>query len=273
MSTQENTANTSSARMPALFIGHGNPMNAITENIYRDTWLALGKTLPRPKAILMVSAHWQTHGTQVCLAAKPETIHDFGGFPAALFEQRYPAPGAPSHAETIRRLYPDGLVAGSHEWGLDHGAWTVLQSLFPAADVPVFQLSLNVDLDFAGHFAFAKQLASLREQGVMIIGSGNIVHNLRMLSSQGNTAAWALEFDQYVKTALESGNDEALMHIERAGNSYKLAVPTDEHYLPLLYIAAVRAEDEQPYFLTESFDLGTLSMRSVAYGITDRPIN
>ena len=262
MNPQENTHST---RMPALFIGHGNPMNAITENIYKDTWLALGKRLPRPKAILLVSAHWQTHGSQVCLVAQPETIHDFGGFPPALFAQRYPAPGAPEYAELARQLFADGMVQGSHEWGLDHGAWSILQSLFPAADVPVFQLSLNTDLDFAGHFAFAQQLAPLRDQGVMIIGSGNIVHNLRLLNTQGNTSDWARDFDQYIKTALESGNDVALLNIENAGACYKLAVPTDEHYLPLLYIAAVRQADDQMRFLTESFDLGTLSMRSVIY--------
>lgn len=265
MNNQENITNSHAARMPALFIGHGNPMNAITDNIYKDTWLELGKSLPRPNAILLISAHWQTHGSQVCLAAQPETIHDFGGFPAELFAQRYPAPGAPDYAELTRKLFADEEVTGSYEWGLDHGAWTVLQSLFPAADVPVFQLSLNIDLDFAGHFAFAQKLAVLREQGVMIIGSGNIVHNLRLLNMQGNTAAWASSFDQYVKTALETDDDHALIHIENAGESAKLAVPTDEHYLPLLYVAAVRQADDQMRFFTESFDLGTLSMRSVIY--------
>ena len=252
-------------RTPALFIGHGNPMNAITDNIYKDTWLKLGKSLPRPNAILLISAHWQTHGTQVCIAANPKTIHDFGGFPKELFAQQYPAPGAPDYAELTRQLLGDEIVIGSQEWGLDHGAWTVLQSIFPAADVPVFQLSLNVDLDFSGHFAFAQKLASLREQGVMIIGSGNIVHNLRLLDMQGTTADWAIEFDQYVKTALENSDDDALIHIQNAGKSMKLAVPTDEHYLPLLYIAAIRHADDKMRFLTESFDLGTLSMRSVIY--------
>lgn len=265
MDNQETTGKTHSHRMPAIFIGHGSPMNAITDNIYRDTWLALGKTLPRPNAILLVSAHWQTHGTQVCMAAKPETIHDFGGFPKKLFAQQYPASGAPDYAKLTQELLGDAAVTGSHEWGLDHGAWTVLQSLFPAADIPVFQLSLDVNLDFAGHFALAKKLASLREQGVMIIGSGNIVHNLRLLNMQSANADWAIEFDRYVKNALETGDDDALIHIENAGDSAKLAVPTDEHYLPLLYVAAVRQPDDKMRFLTESFDLGTLSMRSIIY--------
>src|SRR4051812_16152425 len=156
MYNQETTGKSHSTRIPAIFIGHGNPMNAITDNIYKDTWLALGKTLPRPNAILLVSAHWQTHGTQVCLAAKPETIHDFGGFPQELFAQQYPAPGAPDYAKLTQELLGDAVVTGSHEWGLAHGAWTVLQSLFPAADIPVFQLSLDVNLDLAGHFALAK---------------------------------------------------------------------------------------------------------------------
>lgn len=251
--------------MPALFIGHGNPMNAITDNIYKATWLKLGESLPRPKAILLISAHWQTHGTQVSMVTNPKTIHDFGGFPKELFAQQYPAAGAPDYAKLTQELLGPATVTGSHEWGLDHGAWTVLQSLFPAADIPVFQLSLDVDLEFTGHFKLAKKLASLRDQDVMIIGSGNIVHNLRLLNMQGGSTNWAIDFDRYVKTALENGDDDALIHIEKAGNSAKLAVPTDEHYVPLLYVAAIRQPEDKMRFLTESFDLGTLSMRSVIY--------
>jgi 4,5-DOPA dioxygenase extradiol len=252
-------------RMPAIFIGHGNPMNAITDNPYKDAWVALGKTLPRPNAILCISAHWQTRGTQVCVAKQPKTIHDFGGFPAELFAQQYPAPGAPAYAETTQALLPNGIVTGSDNWGLDHGAWTILQSLFPKADVPVFQLSLDMNLDFAAHFALAQQLASLRERGVMVIGSGNIVHNLRLLNPQGGIPDWAINFDHYIKVALETGDDDALIHIERTGESAKLAVPSDEHYLPLLYIAAMRHANDTMHFLTENFDLGSLSMRSVIY--------
>ncbi|NOT66216.1 MAG: 4,5-DOPA dioxygenase extradiol [Methylotenera sp.] len=251
--------------MPALFIGHGNPMNAITDNPYRDAWLALGKILPRPRAILCISAHWQTRNTQVCVAEKPETIHDFGGFPAALFAQQYPAPGAPEYAKMVCDLLPAGTITSTQNWGLDHGAWSILQSLFPTADVPVFQLSLDVNLDFAAHFALGKQLTNLREQGIMIIGSGNIVHNLGRLNPNGSAADWAEKFDFYIKQALETGDDAALIDIARAGDCAKLAVPTDEHYLPLLYIAAMRHTDDKMQFLTESFDLGTLSMRSVIY--------
>jgi 4,5-DOPA dioxygenase extradiol len=252
-------------RMPALFIGHGNPMNAITDNPYRDAWLALGKVLPHPHAILCVSAHWQTRGTQVCVAEQPEAIHDFGGFPAALFAQQYPAPGAPEYAKMACDLLPAGTITSTQNWGLDHGAWSILQSLFPTADVPVFQLSLDVNLDFTAHFTLGKQLASLREQGIMIIGSGNIVHNLGRLNPNGSTADWAEKFDFYIKQALETGDDAALIDITRAGDCAKLAVPTDEHYLPLLYIAAMRHVDDRMQFLTENFDMGNLSMRSVIY--------
>lgn len=250
--------------MPALFIGHGNPMNAISDNAYRDAWLALGKTLPRPAAILCISAHWQSHGTQVCAAATPRTIHDFAGFPAALFAQQYAVPGAPKFAQMTRDLFPAGIISLDYDWGLDHGAWTILQALFPTADVPVYQLSLDLNLDFKAHFVLAKKLAVLRLQGVLIVGSGNIVHNLSRLNPNV-TADWALAFDHYIKTALENADDEALIHIELAGAAAKLAVPTAEHYLPLLYIAALRHADDQMRFLTESFDLGTLSMRSVIY--------
>jgi len=254
-----------SPRMPAIFIGHGNPMNAITQNPFKDAWLALGEKLPKPRAILCVSAHWQTRGTQICTAECPKTIHDFSGFPEALYQQLYPAPGSPAYAEITRELFAKGIISNNSQWGLDHGAWCVLQAIFPDADIPVFELSLNIDLDCAAHFALAKQLAALRQRGVMIIGSGNIVHNLGMLSPQGETANWAQDFDAYIKQALEKYDDDALIHYERAGLSAQMAVPTNEHYLPLLYIAAVRHPNDKIQFFTEAFDLGTLSMRSVIY--------
>jgi len=249
--------------MPAIFIGHGNPMNAITDNPYREAWLKLGKTLPKPKAILCISAHWQTRGTRVCAVDKPQTIHDFGGFPAELFAQQYPAPGAPEYAKLVCDLLPK--ITSTQEWGLDHGAWTIMQSLFPKADVPVFQLSLDVNLNFSEHFQLAKELAVLREEGIMMIGSGNIVHNLGRLNMQGKTPDWAIAFDNYIKQSLESEDEAALIDITRAGDSATLSVPTDEHYLPLLYIAAMKHADDKLQFLTETFDLGSLSMRSVVY--------
>lgn len=254
-----------SSRMPAMFIGHGNPMNAITENPYRDAWRTLGKSLPKPNAILCVSAHWQTEGTQVCAASNPKTIHDFGGFPNELFAQQYPAPGAPEYAKIACDLLPANTITSTLDWGLDHGAWTILQSLFPKADTPAFQLSLDANLSFHEHFKLAKQLASLREQGVMILGSGNIVHNLARLNMQGNTPDWAVNFDAYIKHALMSDDELALLTIASAGEAASLAVPTDEHFLPLLYIAAVKHVNDNMQFITESFDLGSLSMRSVIY--------
>ena len=259
MKNQEKTL-----RMPALFIGHGNPMNAITDNPFREAWLALGKNLAKAKAILCISAHWQTRGTQVCEADYPQTIHDFGGFPAELFAQQYPAPGAPEYAKMACDLLPN-RIKSSLDWGLDHGAWSVLQSLFPNADVPVFQLSLDVNLDFSEHFELAKSLAVLRDQGVMIIASGNIVHNLGRLNMQVKTPDWVISFDEYIKKALQEENTEALINIGLAGDCASLSVPTDEHYLPLLYIAAMKHADDKLQFLTESFDLGALSMRSVIY--------
>lgn len=256
---------TASSLMPSMFIGHGNPMNAISENQYRDTWLQLGASLPKPQAVLCISAHWQTHGTQIFSVKQPQTIHDFGGFPQELFDQHYPAPGAPELAMRICQEFAYGKITPSTEWGLDHGAWTILQSLFPLADVPVLQLSLNLDLDFRAHFDLAKQLTPLREQGIMLLGSGNIVHNLRILNLNGEKADWAIAFDTYIKNALLAADDAALLNIEQAGDAARLAVPTPEHYLPLLYIAAARQADDNMQFLTESFDLGTLSMRSVIY--------
>lgn len=214
--------------------------------------------------ILCTSAHWQTRGTQVCAVAHPPTIHDFGGFPAELFAQQYAAPGAPEYAKLVCDLLPNNIKS-TLDWGLDHGTWSILQSLFPNADVPVFQLSLDLDLNFSEHFKLAKKLADLREIGVMIIGSGNIVHNLGRLNLHGKTPDWAITFDEYVKKALESKNETDLLDIARAGDSALLAVPTDEHYLPLIYVAAVTHADDNMKFITESFDLGSLSMRSVIY--------
>ena len=252
-------------RMPAFFIGHGNPMLAITSNPYRDAWTLLGARLPLPKAVLCISAHWQTEGTQVSLAKHPVTLHDFGGFPAELFAQRYTAPGSPEFAQATQNLFPVGKISANSERGLDHGAWCILQSLFPKADVPVFQLSLDLNLDFSAHFKLAKQLGQLRQRGVMVIGSGNIVHNLGKLNMQGKIADWATDFDQYVKSALERCDNEDLINIQRAGDCASLSVPSDEHYVPLLYIAAIRDTEDQLNFITESFDLGTLSMRSVIF--------
>ncbi len=251
------------SKLPALFIGHGAPTNAITDNPFRKQWQKLGDSLPRPRVILCISAHWETSGTQVCTAVSPRTIHDFGGFPKELYEQLYPAPGAPDDARAVQALFPSGRVSLNEQWGLDHGAWSILQSLFPAADVPVFQLSLNTQFTPAQHFTFAKQLAVLRTQGFMIIGSGNIVHNLRMINHDFEPPSWATEFNDYVRDALLRNDRDALIDYSLAGASATLAVPSNEHYLPLLYIAALRSSEDQLQFFNDGYDWGSISMLSV----------
>lgn len=255
-------------RMPALFIGHGSPMNAITENPFRAAWQAWGLRLPRPRAILCVSAHWLTRGTQVTMADPPRTIHDFGGFPRELYQQQYPAPGAPLHAQRTIDLMPS--VAPDHAWGLDHGAWCVLGALFPAADVPVYQMSLDLSRPAAGHLALGRELRPLRDEGVLIVASGNIVHNLRELRPAGDTPAWAEEFDQWARAHIEAGDTASLAAFAQAGAAARMAVPTADHYLPLLYAmgAAHSAEDDQPgQLMVDGFDWGSISMRSIAWGL------
>jgi 4,5-DOPA dioxygenase extradiol len=249
--------------MPALFIGHGSPMNAITDNPFRALWRELGYTLPRPRAVLCVSAHWETAAPMVCTADPPKTIHDFGGFPPALSAVRYPAPGRPALAQRIRAL-ADGEVSLNPGWGLDHGAWQVLMHLFPAADVPVVQLSLARSYTAAQHLDLARKLSVLRGEGVLILGSGNIVHNLRQIGGSG-TPVWAIDFDTAVAKAIENQDLQALADYGALPGA-ALAVPTPEHYWPLLYVLATRHADDRLLFLSERFDLGSISMRSVRIG-------
>lgn len=248
--------------MPVLFIGHGNPMLAITDNPYKKVWQEIAPTLPKPKAILCISAHWETLEPSICSANPPQTIHDFGGFPAELFAQRYPAPGAPELVTAVQTLIPSIIV--TERWGLDHGAWCVLASLFPQADIPVCQLSLARSFSPEQHFKFAEQLHNLREQGYLIIGSGNIVHNLRELAD-AEAHDWAIQFDNYIKEALTAGNHQALIDFPQAGFCAQMSVPTLEHYLPLLYCAAISKKEDTLTFFNEDFDLASLSMRSVIW--------
>jgi len=252
--------------MPALFIGHGSPMLAVTENPYRTAWRRIGAALPRPRAILCISAHWVTDGTRVATKAQPQTIHDFGGFPRELYAQQYPAPGAPDLARRVMGHVTSTVVVPDDAWGLDHGAWCVLQSLFPAADVPVCQLSLDAGLSLQGHLQLGGELAALRDEGVLILGSGNVVHNLRRMRAGSDAYDWAVEFDAYVRRAVETGYDDALVDYMLAGESAALSVPTTEHYLPLLYVAGARQARDRSSFPVDGFDLGSLSMLSVAYG-------
>lgn len=247
-------------RMPALFIGHGTPMHAVREDGVSRCWTALGTRLPRPRAILCISAHWETGAAAVTGGERPRTIHDFGGFPAELFAVQYPAPGSAWLVERVQALAPD--VAVDTAWGLDHGTWAPLRHLFPQADVPVVQLSLARRLDPAGHLALARRLAGLREDSVMLIGSGNIVHNLRRIQWDGGEPQdWAERFDARA-TALIEANDVAALCDYQDLPDAELAVPTPEHYLPLLYVLGVRQPDDRLKFFNDFTEMGSMSMRS-----------
>ncbi|MBU3679498.1 MAG: 4,5-DOPA dioxygenase extradiol [Candidatus Kapabacteria bacterium] len=247
-------------RMPVLFVGHGNPMNAITDNSFSREWAHIGSGI-RPRAILCVSAHWETHGSHVTSMAKPKTIHDFGGFPDELFRMQYPAPGSPELADTIVRTTYEAITH-DHEWGLDHGAWSVLARMFPTADVPVLQLSLDVTKSPLQHIELARQLSFLRTQGVLIIGSGNIVHNLGKVQWRGGSLDWAQEFDATSKKLIEQRDFAALTDYASLGSAARLSVPTPEHYLPMLYALALVDKQEDIVFFNETIDLGSVSMRS-----------
>ena len=253
-------------KMPALFVGHGNPMNALEDNEFSRAWIATGQALPKPNAVLCVSAHWETVGTQVTAMAQPRTIHDFGGFPRELFEYHYPAPGSPALARLTQATVMQTAVQFDHRWGLDHGAWSVLCRLFPHADVPVIQLSLDRRQTPAEHYALGKELRTLRNKGVLIVGSGNLVHNLGMITWQDNAYDWAIEFDAAITRAIQTGDHAAIMHYAKLGHVARLALPTNEHFLPLLYVLATQAANEPARFFADRVTYGSLSMRSVWIG-------
>lgn len=259
---------TSPSRMPALFIGHGSPMNAIEDTPWSRAWRSLGTGLPKPKAILVISAHWMTPGVGVTAMAQPETIYDFGGFPDALFAMQYPALGDPGLAARIQRLLAPQPVSLDQSWGLDHGAWSILVHLFPEADIPVVQLSLDLSQPNRFHYELGQRLRPLREEGVLIIASGNVVHNLRLIQWQSGQAApeWSSRIEQRVINCLQSRDHEALIDYPRLDPQVQLAIPTPEHYLPLLYIAGLQADDEAASFPVQGIDLGTISMLSVRMG-------
>ena len=266
-----------SDKMPVLFIGHGSPMNAIGDNEYRRSWQELGAQfgtkMARPQLILCISAHWLTEGWWLTAMAQPKTIHDFGGFPQELFDQQYPAPGDPAAAQAISLLVKQRASAplgqDFSEWGLDHGAWSVLKPMFPDAEIPVIQLSMDYARAPEDHYALARQLKALRNRGVLIVASGNIVHNLRQMQ-RGATASqaydWALEFDQTVGGYLQQGNLDALQNFQKLGSMAKMAHPTHEHYLPLLYAAGAVEAGEPMRFFNTSFQGGSISMRSAVWG-------
>jgi 4,5-DOPA dioxygenase extradiol len=267
-------AESATRRMPVLFVGHGSPMNAIQENAFTRFMRGWNARLPTPKAILVVSAHWLTPGaTAVGVQAHPKTIHDFGGFPKPLFDMQYPAPGSPDFAREAAALVRRAKVQPTEDWGLDHGAWTVLHHLYPAADIPVFQLSIDYDKPAAFHHAVGRELAPMRDKGVLIIGSGNVVHNLRATDrveglSPVATRPWAQAFDDAVMRALTARDDLGLVNYTRlSGDAAATAVQTPDHYFPLLYaVGASDSMSEKAISVFEGFQSGTLSMRCVQFG-------
>ncbi len=255
------------SRMPAVFIGHGSPMNALEDNAYTRAWQQFGAAIPKPKAILMVSAHWVTRGTAVTAMEAPPTIHDFGGFPQALFDVRYPAPGDPALARRVHDLLAPLEVRLDHEWGLDHGAWSILLKMFPQADVPVVQLSIDATQPNAFHLETGRRLGALRDEGVLLMASGNVVHNLRTIRrNNGVEYDWAKRFNDAMRDSLLRGDNAALAGYVRLGADAQLSVPTPEHFQPLLYIAGARREDESLRILADGIEMGSISMLSIAAG-------
>lgn len=255
--------------MPAVFFGHGNPMNAVLNNRYSQAWEKLGRELPKPKAILCVSAHWYTARVMVTAADKPVTIHDFGGFPKKLYDVDYPAPGSKKIARKAAELLTGYKCRMDDEWGLDHGTWSVLCRVFPEADVPVVQLSIDATKPAKAHFEIGKKLAPLREEGVMIIGSGNIVHNLHAYAWGGQSTApdkQGIIFERKVKEMIESGREEQLAGYIDFGESALYAAPTPDHYLPLLYVMGARHSTDKVSYPVEGFDGGSISMLAVRVG-------
>jgi len=252
--------------MPVLFVGHGSPMNAIEDNEFSSAWKQASREIPTPKAILCVSAHWETLGPQVTAMEKPRTIHDFYGFPRQLSELQYPAPGSPELARRVMGLVKAGTVSEDQSWGLDHGTWSVLRRMYPGADIPVVQLSLDRSQQAPYHYRLGKELRALRDEGVLILGSGNIVHNLRLMVWQDTAFDWAQEYDAQVKQWILAGEHEPIIHYEQHGRPAMLAVNSAEHYLPLLYVLGLQDEGETVGFFAEKLWGGSLSMRCVRIG-------
>lgn len=257
--------------MPVLFVGHGSPMNGIENNEFSDYWKKLATEIPQPKAVICVSAHWLTRGTFITASEKPQTIHDFGGFPQELFDVEYPAPGSKELAEETSKLFETGTVGLDHEWGMDHGTWTILRHMYPNADIPVLQLSIDYYQPGIYHQELAKNLMSLRKKGVLILGSGNMVHNLRMVAfdklDQGEYGYdWAHEMNTKFKSLITEGDHKLLGEYEKISPSAKLAIPTPDHYWPLMYVLGLRGKNEEAKFFNDKAVGGSLTMTSVRFG-------
>lgn len=258
-----------SERMPVLFIGHGNPMNAIEDNAYTRSWRDLGKQLPKPQAILVVSAHWLTKGTMVTAMEQPRTIHDFGGFPQKLFDQQYNAPGSPELAQYTKSIVTGTEVGLDGEWGLDHGSWSVLLPMYPMADIPVYQLSIDYYKPLGYHYEIGKELSKLRDKGVLIIGSGNIVHNLGKVnwSGDGKHYDWAIEFDTRFTDWMDKGDHGSILDYQKIlGSTAAMAHPTNDHLLPLYYVLGLQQKGEKLTYFNDTIDMGSISMRSMIIG-------
>jgi 4,5-DOPA dioxygenase extradiol len=257
---------TSAVSMPALFVGHGNPMNAVSRNRWTEVWHALGAVIPRPKAILAVSAHWYISDTRVTVMRHPRTIHDFGGFPRELYEIRYPAPGDPALAAKVRGLLSPLSSEFDDEWGLDHGVWSVLCHLFPHADIPIVQLSIDQRQPPSFHYELGRLLTPLRDEGILPLGSGNIVHNLQAYDWERPDAeapGWAARFDKQVEGLIDEGRDGSLINYTELGADGRLSIPTPDHYLPLLYVLGSRRDNDVVLYPVQGFDGGSMSMRAV----------
>jgi len=256
-------------RMPTIFFGHGNPMNALLTNRFTQGWRAMGAAIPRPKGILSISAHWYVPGVAVTTMTRPRTIHDFGGFPPALSQVRYPAPGAPELAARVQQLLAPLDVIPDESWGLDHGTWSVLCHAFPAADVPVVQLSIDETKPSAFHYVIGQRLSALRDEGILIIGSGDIVHNLHAYAWGRQSTEpydWALRFEAKARELIVAGNHDPLVNYESLGSDARLAAPTPDHYLPLLYVLGASVKGERVTFPVEGIDGGSVSMLAVRFG-------
>jgi 4,5-DOPA dioxygenase extradiol len=255
-------------RAPAIFFGHGSPMNALG-GPFAAEWRALGETIPKPKAVLMVSAHWYVPETAVTAMAQPRTIHDFYGFPKSLYDIHYPAPGDTWLAERVADLAKPVAVRRDHDWGLDHGTWSVLMHVWPEADVPVVQLSIDRTKPASFHYELGARLAELRDEGVMIAGSGDVVHNLPLMRRDGRVEPfdWAVAFNEEVKRDIAGRDHARLLEWERLGEAAALSIPTDEHWLPLLYVLACQGQDEPASFFTDAIELGSISMLGVGFGL------
>ena len=258
-----------SAILPAIFFGHGNPMNAVWENSYTAGWRLIGKQTPRPKAILAISAHWFVPGTGVTISTSPRTIHDFGGFPPELYQVQYPAPGDPELARRVHEMLKPLPVRFDSSWGLDHGTWCVLKHVYPDADVPVVQLSIDETEPAAFHFEIGRRLAPLRAEGILIVGSGNLVHNLHAYAwgrHMPDPYDWAIRFEKEAKEMMTAGEYKPLIDYEKLGPEALLSIPTPDHYLPLLYVLASRQQSEAITFPIEGVDGGSISMLTVRVG-------